>query len=117
MTFISKVGGMVLSLSLGLNPVIVTQATEKHDPCADEGHQYGLSECREKSRGLHTVDVDVLRVDFDHLTVIRRSDGKEMQLHIDEHTDMFGYVGPGEHIEAKVNEQSHALSIRSVDSP
>jgi hypothetical protein len=120
MILIPNIGGMFLSLSLGLTPLIVTQAAENKSPasCADrKGGQSDLRGCGENPRGLHTVDGDVLRVEFDHLIVIQRSDGKEAQLHIDEHTDMFGYVSPGEHIKAKVNEESHALSIRSVDSP
>ena len=30
---------------------------------------------------------------------------------------MIGYVGRGQHVEAKLNQQKHALLIRLIDSP
>jgi hypothetical protein len=56
---------------------------------------------------------DVLRVEHDNL-IVQRSDGKEVRLQFDENTEMHGYIGPGERIEAKVNEQRHALSVRQI---
>ena len=47
--------------------------------------------------------------------LIKRSDGKEMPVHLDETTHMFGYVGPGEHVEAKMDKLGHALSIRLAE--
>jgi len=35
-------------------------------------------------------------------------------LHIDETTQMTGRIGPGEHIEARVNDQNRMLSIREA---
>ncbi len=76
--------------------------------CADG--QPNLTKCESTTRGVNTVNGHVLRVEFDDL-VVQRSDGKEVRLHIDENTEMIGYVGPGEHIEAKVNDKRHALSV------
>ena len=56
---------------------------------------------------------DVLRVEYDNL-MIQGSDGHEVRLQFDENTEMAGYIGPGEHIEANVNEQRHALSVRQL---
>jgi len=82
--------------------------------CADRnGGQQNLSKC-DTPQAIDIVNGYVLRVEFDNL-VIQRSDGKEVRLHIDENTELIGYVGPGEHIEAKVNDQSHALSIRLLE--
>ena len=84
-----------------------------------KGRTANLSSRRvgEKARqGIHTVEGDVLQVEFDYLTV-QRSDGKELKMHIDESTEMIGYVGRGQHVEAKLNQQKHALLIRLIDSP
>ena len=45
---------------------------------------------------------------------VKQYDGYQVRLHIDETTQMTGRIGPGEHIEAKVNDSRHALSIRSA---
>ncbi|MEO8339482.1 MAG: hypothetical protein ABI604_07135 [Nitrospirota bacterium] len=105
--------GAVLCLNLFNAP----QAAEsrKSDPCADrESGPPNLVKCDEIKGGIDTVKGNVLRVEFDNV-VVRQSDGKEVRLHIDENTEMIGYVSPGEHIEAKVDAQKHALSIRRVE--
>jgi hypothetical protein len=106
--------GVVLCLSLSNT----TQAIErmKPDTCADrKGGQPNLLKCDEEIRqGIETVMGDVLRVEGDTY-LIQRSNGKEVRLHIDETTEMFGYVGPGERVEVKVNGQKHALSIRLAE--
>ena len=80
---------------------------------ARDGGQQNLAKC-DTPQPIETVNGYVLRVEFDNL-IVQRSDGKEVRLHIDENTEMIGYVGPGEHIEATVNDQSHALSIRLLE--
>jgi hypothetical protein len=124
MVSIPKIIGVMplsYSLMLCLNLVSVTPAAEGLEPdtCVDrKDGQPNLATCSEKMRqGIHTMEGDVLRVEFDNLVVFQRSDGKQVRLHIDENTEMIGYVGPGEHVEAKVNEQRHALSIRLIGSP
>jgi len=67
-----------------------------------------------QTQGVPSIQGDVLRVECDTL-LVKRSDGKDVRLHIDESTQMFGYVGPGERVEAKMNEQGHALSIRLAE--
>jgi hypothetical protein len=42
------------------------------------------------------------------------NDGYRVSLHTDATTQMTGTIRPGDHIEAKVNAQSHALAIRQV---
>jgi hyperosmotically inducible periplasmic protein len=68
---------------------------------------------RSKTQEVNIIQGDVLRVEYDNL-IIQRSDGHEVHLQFDENTEMTGYIGPGEHIEAKVNEQKHALSVRQL---
>jgi len=40
--------------------------------------------------------------------------GKEVRLHTDKTTQMIGEIKRGDRIEAKMNDQNHALSIRSI---
>ena len=62
-------------------------------------------------RGIHTMEGEVLRLEGDHY-LVKRSDGRQVSLHIDDTTQVTGRISPGEHIEAKVNDEHHALSIR-----
>ena len=62
--------------------------------------------------GSHTIKGEVLRVEHNSYFV-KQYDGDQVRLHIDETTRMAGRIGQGAHIEAKVNDAHHALSIRS----
>ena len=42
-------------------------------------------------------------------------DGKEVRLHTDNTTQRVGEIKKGDRIEAKVNEQNHALVIRQAE--
>ena len=54
----------------------------------------------------------MLRVEGDSL-LVQRPDGKEVRVHLDETTQMFGIRWPqGERVEARMDKQGHALSIR-----
>ena len=63
--------------------------------------------------GIHTIKGEVLHVEPSSYFV-NQYDGSQVRLHIDETTQMTGRIGPGEHIEAKVNDEHHALAIRSA---
>ena len=56
---------------------------------------------------------EVLRVEGDNYFV-KGQDGKEVRLHTDQTTQKIGSFKQGDRIEAKVNEENHALSIRSA---
>ena len=56
---------------------------------------------------------EVLRVEGDTYFV-KGQDGKEVRLHTDQTTQKSGNINQGDRIEAKVNDQNHALSIRSA---
>ena len=122
MESIPKILGVILSCSvvlcLDLSSVSVPLAAESRgpDPCTDKsGDQPNPAKCDEKTRqDIHTLEGNVLRVEYDNV-IVQRPDGKEVSLHIDENTEMIGYVSPGEHVMARVNEQRHALSIRSAE--
>lgn len=63
--------------------------------------------------GNHTIKGEVLRVE-PSFYFVKQYDGYQVRLHIDETTQIKGHIGQGEHIEAKVNNEHHVLSIRSA---
>ena len=116
---IIRASALSYSLVLCLSPFSLAQEGKSIGPdqCAEEKDSQSIATCREKARqSIHTVEGEVVRVEFNYLTV-QRSDGKEVKMHIDENTEMIGYVSPGQHVEAKVNQHEHALLIRLIDSP
>jgi len=56
---------------------------------------------------------DLLRVEGDNY-VVRGQDGKEVRMDIDKTTEKIGSFKQGDRIEAEVNGENHALSIRSA---
>lgn len=63
--------------------------------------------------GLHTIKGEVLGVEPSSYFV-KQYDGYQVRVHIDDSTRMTRHIDQGEHIEAKVDGEDHALSIRSV---
>ena len=62
--------------------------------------------------GGKTITGEVLRVEGNNCFV-KGQDGKEVRLHIDLTTLKAKNIEPGDRIEAKVNDQNHALSVPS----
>jgi Ser-tRNA(Ala) deacylase AlaX len=68
-----------------------------------------------ESEGARTIKGEVLRVEGEHY-LVKGNDGKEVRMHIDPTTQMSERnFKQGDLIEAKVNNENHALSIRSSD--
>ena len=63
--------------------------------------------------GSHTIKGEVLRVEPNSYFV-RQYDGDQVSVHADETTRVTGNIRTGGHIEAQVNAESHALSIRQA---
>jgi hypothetical protein len=104
--FIGVLAGGCL-LCLGLSNC---QTNADHPPdAASEMSEAGDSQ----SPGTKSIKGEVLRVEG-HDYVVRGEDGKEVNLHTDSTTRMTGDVSQGYSIEAQVNDQNHALSIRST---
>lgn len=56
---------------------------------------------------------DLVRIDYgDYL--IKEKDGQEIRLHIGKKTQMMGELKKGDRVEAKVDDQNNALTIRSL---
>jgi hypothetical protein len=78
-----------------------------------QGGQAGLRGEQDKLKLGHIITGEVLRVEGENYLAKGR-DGQEACLHIDETTQMTGRIGQGERIEAEVNIQNYAESIRSA---
>jgi len=63
--------------------------------------------------GAKTIKGELSRVE-DGNYFVKAKDGKIVRLHTDKTTEMMGEIKKGDRIEAKVNDQNHALSIRSA---
>lgn len=56
---------------------------------------------------------DLVRIDYgDYL--IKEKDGQEVRLHVSNKTQVMGQLKKGDRIEAKVDDQNNALTIRSL---
>jgi hypothetical protein len=60
-----------------------------------------------------TVKGQVLRIEYENY-VVQGKDGKEVRLHTDKTTQVMGQIKKGDRVEAKVDNQNHALSILSL---
>jgi len=65
----------------------------------------------ETLKGVHTITGEVLFSELENYFV-QQDDGTQVRLHLDETTQLSGFIGQGAHIEATVNDKHHALSIR-----
>jgi hypothetical protein len=68
-----------------------------------------------QSKGDKTIKGEVMGVEGDNI-LVKREDGKEVHLHTDQTTQKARNIVPGQDIEAKVNDQNHALSILSAQA-
>src|SRR5688572_13650050 len=65
-----------------------------------------------RAKGAKTIQGELVRVE-DGNYFVKAKGGKEVRLHTDKTTQMIGEIKKGDRIEAKMNDQNHALSIRS----
>jgi hypothetical protein len=126
MVSIPKVVGVLscgFLLCLGLSSVAQadTAASTKDEMKADQsdrrqgGQEAGEKQMSDKMQGSpsndgKTIHGEVLHVEGDNYFV-KGQDGKEVRLHTDKTTQKTGNINQGDRIEAKVNDQNHALSI------
>ena len=80
----------------------------------DDKQKHGV---RESSRagGEKTIQGELSRVEKGNYFVTVK-EGEEVRVHTDKTTKMMGKIKKGDRIEAKVNDQSHALSMRKADA-
>lgn len=63
--------------------------------------------------GTKTITGELLRIE-DGNYVVKAKDGKEVRMHTNKTTQMIGQIKKGDNVEAKVNDQDHALLIRQT---
>jgi uncharacterized membrane protein YcgQ (UPF0703/DUF1980 family) len=82
---------------------------------SDDDKQKNVNDEKGSNRtaGAKTIKGELFRIE-DGNYFVKVKDGKEVRLHTDKTTQMTGEIKKGDHIEAKVNDQNHALSIRSA---
>ena len=68
-----------------------------------------------RAKGAKTIKGELFRVE-DGNYFVKVKDGKEIRLHTDKTTQMIGEIKKGDRIEAKVNDQNHALSINKTST-
>lgn len=66
-----------------------------------------------RAKGAKTIQGELVRVE-DGNYFVKAKGGKEVRLHTDKTTQMIGEIKKGDRIEAKTNDQNHALSLRSA---
>ena len=81
---------------------------------ADDEKQANEKMQSSSAEGSKMIKGELFRVDNGNYFV-KVKDGKEIRLHTDKTTEMSEEVKKGDRIEAKVNDQNHALSIRKAD--
>jgi uncharacterized membrane protein YcgQ (UPF0703/DUF1980 family) len=65
------------------------------------------------AKGAKTIKGELFRVQ-DGNYFVKVKDGKEVRVHTDKTTELIGEIKKGDRVEAKVNNENHALSIRKA---
>ncbi|MGH7183690.1 MAG: hypothetical protein ACREJN_17175, partial [Nitrospiraceae bacterium] len=82
---------------------------------ADDEKQSNETLQSSSAEGSKMIKGELFRVESGNYFV-KVKGGKEVRLHTDKTTEMSGEVKKGDRIEAKVNDQNHALSIRKAEA-
>ena len=94
----------IQSLAENANAPTETQDSDKQNTQEMEGDQ---------SQHVYDIKGEVIRVEGDTYFV-KGEEGKEVRLHTDHTTQKIGDINQGDRIEGQMNEENHALSIRSA---
>jgi len=100
----------------GASDVMKTDSvTDRQGFQSDDDKQKNVDDKKGSTRAedAKTITGELFRVE-DGNYFVKVKDGKEVRLHTDKTTQMMGEIKKGDRIEAKVNDQNHALSIRSA---
>jgi Cu/Ag efflux protein CusF len=80
---------------------------------SDDDKQMNDKKGNSRAEGAKTIKGELFRIE-DGNYFVKVKDGKEVRFHTDKATQMIGQMKKGDTIEAKVNEQNHALVIRQT---
>jgi len=112
---ILKMAGVLLCgflLCLGLSTAAQAQDM-KAGQSEGKGGQADQKDMTSQKR-VHIIQGNVVRMEYGNYFV-KQKDGTEVILHTDNRTQMMGQIKKGDRIEAKVNDQNHALSISPMN--
>ena len=87
--------------------------TDRQGFQSDDDKQKNVDNEKGSADGAKTIKGELFRVE-DGNYFVKVKDGKKVRVHTDKTTQMMGEIKKGDRIEAKVNDQNHALSIRSA---
>ena len=87
--------------------------TDRQGFQSDDDKQLNDKIRNNRGEGTKTIKGELFRVE-DANYFVKMKDGKEVHMHTDKTTQMMGEIKKGDRIEAQVNDQNHALSIRSA---
>ena len=124
------VGVLLCVVALSMGPSITVQAEHSPSPSdtmktdsltdaqkynfqSDDDKQQNVNDKSGQASGAKTIKGELFRVDEANYFV-KTKDGAEVRLHTDKTTNMKGKIKKGDQIEARINEQNHALSIQAV---
>ena len=95
------------------NVMKTNEVTDRQGFQSDDDKQKHVDNDKGSNRAedANTIEGELLRV-RDGNYFVKMKDGKEVRLHTDKTIQMMGEIQKGERIEATVNKQNHALSIR-----
>lgn len=85
---------------------------------SDDNKQKNVNDGKGNNRekGAQTIKGELFRVEDGYYFVKEEKDDKEVRVQTDKTTRVMGEIKKGERIEAKVNSENHALSIRKADA-
>ena len=89
--------------------------TDRQGFQSDDDKQLNDEMGSNRAKGTKTIKGELFRVE-DGNYFVKVKDGKEVRLHTDKTTQMMGEIKKGDRIEAKVNDQNHALSINKAST-
>ena len=89
--------------------------TDRQGFQSDDDKQMNDEMGSNRAKGTKTIKGELFRVE-DGNYFVKVKDGKEVRLHTDKTTQMMGEIKKGDRIEAKVNDQNHALSINKAST-
>lgn len=104
-----------LLLCIGYTASAADEMRDDQSVSRNAGQPAYVVKREEGQAGIRTIRGEVLRIEHENYFV-KQYDGRKVRLQIDEMTQMTGNIGQGERIEAKVNDQNYALSIRSAQA-
>ncbi|HKO30046.1 MAG TPA: hypothetical protein VJU54_02820 [Nitrospiraceae bacterium] len=112
MATISKILGVLLFGVLWLSNAAL--ASDPASPCENREGQAAMKAGQEQRMGVQMIQGEVLRVEG-HTYFVKLQDGKEVNLQVDQTTEKPD-INQGDYIEAGMNNQNHALWIRTDKS-